>query len=78
MLDNTVTLYGSGCSSTHNFKNLPLIVAGGNNLGFKHGSHINYGEKLPMNNMHHTILKSVGINHKNFGDSTGVLKEIYS
>lgn len=78
ILDNTVTLYGSGCSSTHNYKNLPLIVAGGKNLGLKHGSHINYGEKLPMNNMHFSILKSAGIDVPKFGDSNGILKEIFS
>jgi len=78
MLDNSIMLYGSGCSSTHNFKNLPMILAGGKNMGLKHGSHINYGEKLPANNMHYSILKAMGVNVKQYGDSTGVLKELFA
>ena len=69
---------GSGCSSTHNFKNLPLILAGGANMGLKHGSYINYGDKLPMNNMHFSILKALGLKVDSFGDSTGILPELFS
>ena len=76
-LDNTILLYGSGCSSTHNFKNLPLILAGGKNMDLKHGSYINYEDKLPMNNMHYSILKALGIKVDSFGDSNGTLKEIF-
>lgn len=78
MLDNSIMLYGSGCSSTHNYKNLPLMLAGGKNMGLKHGSHTNYGEKLPMNNMHYSILRAMGTGLKSFGDSNGVLKEIFA
>ena len=38
-LDNTIVLMGSGCGSTHNFKNLPLILAGGANMGVKRFLH---------------------------------------
>ncbi|MCM8534210.1 MAG: DUF1552 domain-containing protein, partial [Lentisphaeraceae bacterium] len=78
MLDNSVMLYGSGCSSTHNFKNLPLILAGGGNMGIKHGSYTSYSEDIPMNNMHYSIIKAMGINQRSLGDSTGTLDEIFS
>ena len=78
MLDNSLVLHGSGCSSTHNFKNLPALLAGGKNMGVKHGSHHNYNDKLPMNNMHYSILKAVGVKRSAFGDSTGILAEIFS
>ena len=78
LLDNSIVLYGSGCSSTHNFKNLPLVLAGGKNMGLKHGSYHNFADKLPMNNMHYSILKATGVPVNSFGDSTGLLKEIFS
>lgn len=78
VLDNTAVLYGSGCSSTHNYKNLPMVLAGGSNLGLKHGSHINYQDKLPANNMHYSILRAMSIPVKSYGDSNGVLKEIFT
>src|SRR4029079_14694100 len=37
VLDNTIVLYGSGASTTHNSHNLPTMVAGGANMGLKHG-----------------------------------------
>ena len=32
LLDNTLILYGSACSTTHNARNYPLILAGGSEL----------------------------------------------
>ena len=43
MLDNTLTFFGSASSAFHLSRNYPLILAGGKNLGFKHGQHINHG-----------------------------------
>ncbi len=39
VLDNTIVLFGSGASTTHNPRNLPTLVAGGANLGLKHGTY---------------------------------------
>jgi hypothetical protein len=76
-LDNTAVLYGSANSWNHNWKNLPLILAGGSNLGFKHGSHTKYDGKTPMNNLHLTMLHSMGIKNTKYGDSTGIMKELF-
>jgi hypothetical protein len=37
VLDNTIVLFGSGASTTHNSHNLPTLIAGGANMGLKHG-----------------------------------------
>ena len=44
MLDNTMVLYGSATSSFHNSRNYPLILAGGQNMGLKHGRFLNLAE----------------------------------
>jgi len=47
MLDNTVLFLGSASSSFHLSRNYPLILTGGNKLGFKHGQFLRYGEESP-------------------------------
>ena len=79
MLENTVTLYGSGMNSgrggEHSPKNLPLLVAGGRQLGFKHGQHLAHDVKShpPLSNVLLTIAQRMGVERQNFADSTGTL-----
>jgi len=72
VLDNTIVLFGSGASTTHNPLNLPTMVAGGANMGLKHGI---YWRKdgSRMSNMYLSILRSLGIEQESFADSTGTL-----
>lgn len=42
MLDNTLLLFGSASSAFHLSRNYPLILAGGKNMGFKHGQFVNH------------------------------------
>lgn len=44
LLDTTLALYGSGMAygHSHGNANLPIIVAGGNKLGMKHGQHLDF------------------------------------
>jgi hypothetical protein len=72
VLDNTIVLFGSGASTTHYPKNLPTLIAGGNNLGLKHGQYWRNGETR-MSNMFLSILRSMGIEQETFADSTGTL-----
>lgn len=46
LLDSTVSLFGSGMAygHSHGNANLPLVVAGGKKLGFKHGQHLDFNE----------------------------------
>lgn len=42
MLDNTLLLLGSASSAFHLSRNYPLILAGGKQMGLKHGQYINH------------------------------------
>ncbi|MEQ8765101.1 MAG: DUF1552 domain-containing protein [Planctomycetota bacterium] len=44
LLDNTMALYGSSCSTTHNARNYPLALVGGQNLGVRHGHYTRYSK----------------------------------
>ncbi len=44
MLDNTMLLLGSASSAFHLSRNYPLILAGGKNMGFKHGQYLKFGK----------------------------------
>lgn len=48
LLDNTMVLFGSASSAFHLSRNYPLILAGGKNLGFRHGQYLNYAGKDPQ------------------------------
>ena len=47
MLDNTLLLFGSASSAFHLSRNYPLVLAGGKNMGFKHGQYINNAGSNP-------------------------------
>ena len=72
VLDNSIVLFGSGASTTHNPRNLPTLVAGGANMGLKHGTYWRKND-TPMSNLYLSILHSLGIRQDAFSDSTGVL-----
>ena len=46
MLGSTMALFGSGMTygHSHGNANLPLVLAGGSNLGLKHGSHLDFNQ----------------------------------
>ena len=70
VLDNPIVLFGSGASTTHNPLNIPTLVAGGANMGLKHGNYWqSKGER--MSNVHVSILRALGIEQESFSDSTG-------
>uniref|UniRef100_Q02AS5 DUF1552 domain-containing protein n=1 Tax=Solibacter usitatus (strain Ellin6076) TaxID=234267 RepID=Q02AS5_SOLUE len=70
-IDNTIVLFGSGASTTHNNHNLPTLVAGGANMGLKHGQYWRADEESRMSNMYVSILRALGVEQENFADSTG-------
>ena len=73
LLDNTCLFYGSSNSRTHLNRNYPLIVAGGKNMGFGHGSYLSFGEETPLTNLFVTIQRRMGVEADHFVDSTGEL-----
>lgn len=42
LLDNTLVLYGSACTTTHNARNYPLALVGGRNLGVRQGHYTRF------------------------------------
>ena len=74
VLDNTIVLYGSGASTTHWPKNLPTLLAGGASMGLQHGTYWRNSETR-LSNLYLSILRSMGIEHESFADSTGVLAD---
>ena len=73
-LDNTIVLFGSGASTTHNPTNLPTLVAGGGALGLRHGTYWRR-EKTLMSNAYLSILHALGVEVDSFADSTGTLSD---
>ena len=76
LLDNTVVLYGSSNSNTHNNTNYPLILAGGRQLGFRHGSYHRFNSDVPLSNLFVTVMNRVGVPTESFVDSTGELSDL--
>lgn len=78
VLDHSVVLYGSSNSTTHNNSNYPLVLAGGANLGLKHGRYLKFSDEIPMSNLIVTMLNAIGADQESFADSTGELTELTS
>ena len=72
VLDNTIVLFGSGASNTHNPRNLPTLIAGGASFGLRHGNYWRQGETR-MSNVYLSVLRSLGVEQETFADSTGTL-----
>ncbi|MCC9657799.1 DUF1552 domain-containing protein [Rhodopirellula halodulae] len=75
LLDHTLFTYGSGLGdgSTHQYNDLPIIVAGGGNR-VKSGRHINMPEGTPLANLWLTQAQLMGVSMPRFADSTGVIQ----
>ena len=77
LLDNTIFTYGSGLGdgSTHQFNDLPIIMAGGGKQ-VKSGQHVNMPEGTPLANLWLTQARMMGVEMKRFADSTGEIGAI--
>ena len=77
LFDNIAITMGSNLSSVHSLKNCPTIIAGGG-AGFKHGRNLVMDDpKTPLCNLWLSILKGTGLQADSFGDSTGVIEELF-
>ena len=74
LLDRTIVLFGSnlGNASSHDNKNLPILVAGG---GFRHGQHLAFdpAKNVPLCNLYVQFLRRLGADVNAFGSSTGTI-----
>lgn len=77
LLDNTLFTYGSGLGdgSTHQYNDLPIIVAGGGPR-VELGQHINMPEGTPLANLWLTQARLMGLKLERFADSTGTIDQL--
>ncbi len=79
LLDNTVFVLGAGMGdgTTHQYNDLPLVMAGGNASGIRHGRHLHLEPGTPLANMWLTVLHSLGVERERYADSTGVISGLF-
>jgi hypothetical protein len=74
LLDRTMVLYGSnlGNASSHDTKNLPILLAGG---GFKHGQHLAFDRQrnAPLCKLYVSMLQRLGVEVDRFASGSGRL-----
>jgi hypothetical protein len=75
LLDLTVVLFGSnlGNASSHDTRNLPILLAGG---GFRHGRHLAFDRdrNYPLGNLFVSVLRRFGFEADTFGSGTGPMR----
>jgi hypothetical protein len=79
ILDHSIFLYGSnmGNSDKHSNWPIPTVVVGGGSGKMKlGGQHIASTQRLPLANVHLTLLNKFGIATEKFADSNGMFSEL--
>ena len=78
LLDNTIFTLGAGMGdgTTHQYNDLPLVVAGGGSANLRQGAHIHCPRGTPLANLWLTQLHALGIKRDRYADSTGTVSEI--
>ncbi len=75
LLERTAVLFGAnmGNASSHDTKNLPILLAGG---GFKHGAHLAFDQNnnAPLCNLFVSMAQRLGLEMNSFASSAGTLK----
>lgn len=78
LFDNVSITFGSNIRTKHSLTNCPTIVAGGG-AGFQHGRHLVMSDRrTPLCNLWLSLLKGSGIDAEVFGDSHGVIDELFA
>ena len=71
LLDSTSIIFGSnlGNASAHDWRNLPIIMAGG---GFKHGAYVAHDpeDNTPLSNLFIPVAQRMGVEIESFATST--------
>lgn len=74
LLDRTIVMFGSnlGNASSHDNRNLPILVAGG---GFRHGQHLAFDSEKhpPLCNLFVQFLQRLGADVSSFGSGRGTI-----
>jgi hypothetical protein len=74
LLDNTMVLFGSnlGNASSHDTKNMPIILAGG---GFDHGQHLAFDQQnnYALPKLYVSMLQRLGLEMDTFASCAGTM-----
>ncbi|MEZ6114587.1 MAG: DUF1552 domain-containing protein [Pirellulaceae bacterium] len=78
LLDNTLFTYGSGLGdgATHQYTDLPIIVAGSGGGRFRTGQHLHCSDGTPLANLWLTQARIMGLPMQRFADSTGPVESL--
>jgi len=78
LLDNTIFTLGAGLGdgATHQYNDLPVIVAGGGGGKLKLGQHLQCEQGTPLANLWLTQLQALGVDMSDFADSTSTVSSI--
>lgn len=76
LLDNCLIVYGGAIrdGNRHDHHDLPILLAGRGGGAISAGNHVKFPTETPLNNLYLSMLDCVGVNIREFGDSTGKLK----
>ena len=80
LLDNALVTYGAGLGdgATHQYYDLPLIVAGNSQGQIKQGRFIQCKSGTLNSNMWLTLAQLMGVEIDQFADSTGVISDMWN
>lgn len=80
LLDNSLVTYGAGLGdgATHQYFDLPLIVAGTGQKQIKQGRFIQCKSGTLNSNMWLSLAKLMGLEMKQYADSSGVISELWT
>lgn len=79
LLENTIVFQGGSNSTYHNARNYPLILAGGQNMGLKHGRYLKFDENRKyLSDLFVSMLNALNVPTQKFADSRGRLEEIFN
>lgn len=78
LLDNTIFTYGSGLGdgATHQYSDLPIIVAGSGGGRFKTGKHLHCADGTALANLWLTQAHAMGVPLERFSNSTGTVDSL--
>ena len=79
-MDNAIVTYGAGMGdgATHQFFDMPFILAGKAQGQIKQGRTIHCKSGTLNSNMWLTIAKLMGLEIEEFADSTGVISDLWA
>jgi hypothetical protein len=74
VLDNTIVPYITEVGrATHRWRDVPVVLFGGRNLGFQGGQYINFGSQRLHNDMWITVAESLGVSMDAMRGERGVM-----